>query len=212
MIDVAATFDLRCQAVVSDMSQPLGFAVGNALEVKEALDALTGRYIPGLTELSLTLSCRMVRIAEPEMTEHQAEARVLSALQSGDAYNQFLRWAAAQGADVSYLTSPERLPTATNRIIVSAQQGGWISDVNPRDIGWAALRLGAGRLVQGDLVDYAAGVVLRRRVGDIVRAGEPLAEIHFNSQDPAVALSLVESAFSIANNPTPGRDVVLEVL
>ncbi|MFJ4624016.1 thymidine phosphorylase [Streptomyces sp. NPDC088812] len=212
MADLARAFGLRCRAVLTDMSQPLGHAVGNALEVREALAALRGEQVPGLSELSRALARLMLQNAEPELTDDAADRRVAHALDSGAAHELFLRWAGAQGADVRVLREPGLLPTAPRRAVVSADRSGWVAAVEPVVIGTAALRVGAGRLVRGAALDHAAGVVLRRRVGDPVRAGDPLAEIHYTDADPAVAVALTGSAFTIAAEPPAARPLIHDVL
>jgi pyrimidine-nucleoside phosphorylase len=211
MVRLAASFGLGCRAVLSDMSQPLGYAVGNALEVKEALLALRGEEIPGLSELCRVLSRLMLQSADPSLTDTAADERISDVLDSGAAHEQFLRWAVAQGADVRLLEEPSLLPTAPHREIIAADQPGWIQTVDPRSIGTAALRVGAGRLVQDAPLDHAAGVVLRRRVGDLVSAGEALAEVHYTGGDAATAIALTRSAFTIGTQPPAPVPVVHEI-
>jgi pyrimidine-nucleoside phosphorylase len=211
MVRLAGSFGLRCRAVLSDMSQPLGYAVGNALEVKEALLALRGAEIPGLSELCRVLSRLMLQSAEPGLTDAAADDRISRVLDSGAAHEQFLRWAAGQGADVRLLEEPSLLPTALYQEIVTADRPGWVRTVDPRSIGTAALRVGAGRLVQDALLDQAAGVVLRRRVGDWVNAGDSLAEVHYTGGDAATAIALTRSAFTIGPEPPVLSPVVHEI-
>ncbi|HET9254212.1 MAG TPA: thymidine phosphorylase [Pseudonocardiaceae bacterium] len=208
MVDLARTFGLPCWAVLTDMSQPLGYAVGNALEVKEALEVLRGARIPGLSELCRVLSRLMLRMADPGLTDAAADQRVSHVLDSGAAHERFLRWAGAQGADVRVLAQPELLPTAPHRKIVIADRPGWVEAVDPRAIGGAAVRVGAGRLVHGAPLDHAAGVTLRRRVGDRVGIGDPLAEVHYTNGDAATAVALTYSAFTIGAQPPAVRPMV----
>jgi pyrimidine-nucleoside phosphorylase len=211
MVDVATGAGLHCRAVLTDMSQPLGYAVGNALEVREALDALRGEDVPGLTDLSLTISALMLRSAEPGLTPAAAERKVSETLASGAGYEQFVRWAAAQGAEPGALDEPGGLPVAAHQVEVLAKDDGYVNNVDPRAIGTAAMRVGAGRLVKGGALDHAAGVVLRRRVGDAVAAGEPLAVIHHrDGVEPPV--DLVAGAFGLAESAPPRPPVVLQVI
>ncbi len=212
MLELGGRFGLRCRAVLTDMSQPLGYAVGNALEVKEALRLLRGETIPGLSELCGLLSRLMLQSAQPELSDEAADAIVARALETGAAHERFVRWATAQGADPRQLMNPDLLPTAQHRTSVCADRSGWVTSVDPRAIGSAALRLGAGRLTQSAAIDHAAGVLLRRRVGDAVRAGEPLAELHASHPDFAAALDLARSAFTIGADRAASRAVIHEVL
>jgi pyrimidine-nucleoside phosphorylase len=211
MVEVATGAGLRCQAVLTDMSQPLGYAVGNALEVREALDALRGVDVPGLTGLSRTISALMLRAADHDLTPAAAERKVDEMLAAGAGYEQFLRWAAAQGAEPGALDEPGGLPTAANQTPVLADRAGFVSTVDPRLIGTAAMRVGAGRLVKGGPLDHAAGVVLRRRVGDQVAAGEPLAVIHHRDgvQPP---VDLIRDAFRVTESAPAEPPVVLQII
>ncbi|MGW4369369.1 thymidine phosphorylase [Nocardia takedensis] len=212
MVDLAAAFGLRCRAVLTDMSQPLGRAVGNALEVKQALAVLRGERVPGLSDLCRTLTRIMVQIAEPDLSDAAAEERIGAVLDDGHAHARFLLWAAAQGADRRQLENPDRLPTARHRAIVTADRAGWVVGVDPVAIGTAAVRVGAGRVTKGAVLDHAAGIVLRQRVGDRVAAGDQLAEIHYTDADPAVALDLTTNAYRIEADRPSARPVVHEVL
>ncbi|OON32459.1 MULTISPECIES: thymidine phosphorylase [unclassified Micromonospora] len=197
MVDIATGFGLRCRAAITDMSQPLGYAVGNALEVREAVAALHGEHVPGLTPLCRILARMMVQLADPTLDDEAAGAQVDHAIASGAAYDIFRRWARAQGADTRCLDDPDRLPTAPHRTTVTATESGWITGVDPRAVGTAALHVGAGRLLRDATIDHGAGVVLHRRVGDRVTAGSPLAELHHTKGDPDTALALVRSAFAV---------------
>jgi len=197
MVDLATRFGLDCRAVLSDMSQPLGFAVGNALEVKEALAALRGDSIPGFTELCRVLSRLMLQLALPDLSDAEADQQVSVAVSSGAAHEKFLQWARAQGADAAQLANPDLLPTAPRREFIRADRTGWVESIDPRAIGNAALRVGAGRLVQGAPIDHSAGIVLQRRVGDAVAAGDCLAEIHYDEGDITSAKNLTASAFTL---------------
>ncbi|ONH31426.1 thymidine phosphorylase [Pseudofrankia asymbiotica] len=211
MVEVATGAGLRCRAVLTDMSQPLGYAVGNALEVREALDVLRGQEIPGLTELCRTIAALMLRSADPGLAPEEAERKVRGTLAGGEGYEQFLRWAAAQGAEPDALAEPGGLPIAECQEQVLADRDGYVHDVDPRAIGTAAMRVGAGRLVKGGPLDHSAGVVLRHQVGDQVSAGEPLAVIHHrDGVEPPVGL--VRDAFRVSESPPSARPVVLQVI
>jgi pyrimidine-nucleoside phosphorylase len=211
MVEVATGAGLRCRAVLTDMSQPLGYAVGNALEVREALDVLRGREVPGLTEVSRTIAALMLRSAEPDLAPEAAERKVSAVLAGGEGYEQFLRWAVAQGAEPDALAEPGGLPTADCREQVVADREGYLEEIDPRAIGTAAIRVGAGRLVKDGPLDHSAGVVLRHRVGDHVSIGEPLAVIHHrHGVEPPV--DLVRDAFRVSESAPPGKPVVLQII
>jgi len=212
MVQLAGAFAIPCRAALTDMSQPLGHAVGNALEVKEALGVLRGEHVPGLSELCRILARMMLQLADPELSDCRADDTVAEAIDGGAAHEQFLSWARAQGADVRCLEQPELLPTAPYRTVVTAERSGWVAEVAPRAIGTAALRVGAGRLVHEAVLDPAAGVVLHRRVGDLVRAGEQLADVHHSSDDADDAVALARSAFTIRDERCAASPVVIGVI
>jgi pyrimidine-nucleoside phosphorylase len=212
MLDLARAFGLPCRVVLSDMSQPLGYAVGNALEVREALAALRGQHVPGLSEVCQVIARLMLQLAEPGLPEAAADGRIAAVLGDGSAHRIFLRWAAAQGGDARVLADESLLPHARYRQTVAADRDGFVSAIDPRAIGAAAIRLGAGRLVQGEQLDHAAGIVLCCRVGSRVQRGEPVAVVHYGARDPEPALALTHSAFTIGDTPGPERPAVHRIL
>lgn len=199
MVELAKRFGIKCRAVISDMSQPLGYAVGNALEIKEAIKVLKGVEIPGLTELCIELSRLMLQVVKPELTEVQARQQVAHAISSGLAYKKFLNWASAQGADEETLLEPDKLPTAKYTISVKANKSGWIESLDPRIIGNAALQLGANRGVKGSVIDHSVGIIVRKHVGDKVIKNQEIAEIHYNTTDIENPKEMVISAFNIGD-------------
>lgn len=213
MVRLAQRFDLPAAAVLTDMSQPLGRAVGNALEVAEALAVLRGEYVPGLSELCREVARRMLCAANPSLPGTVAGERVDAALMSGGAHERFVAWAGSQGADTRVLHDPALLPSAPHREVVIAERAGWVTDVDPRRVGSAATRVGAGRFLLNAPLDPSAGVELCRRVGDRVEAGAPLAVLH-HAGGAAVetAMALLSRAFSIGTAPPPPRPVLLRVL
>lgn len=212
MVQVAMAFGLPCQAVLTDMSQPLGQAVGNALEVEEALTALRGIDVPGLTGLCRELAQRMLQIAEPGLDTTAAEARVDAAWRGGFGHEQFLRWARAQGAQPGLLDRPGSLPSTRHRTAVVADRSGRVQEIDPRAVGRAALRMGAGRLVHGARIDPAVGVVVHRRVGDTVAHGEALAEVHHHGDDAAAAaVTALRAAFRLSDEVPITPPLVYEV-
>jgi pyrimidine-nucleoside phosphorylase/thymidine phosphorylase len=207
MTRIGRSFGLPTRAVLSDMSQPLGYAVGNAVEVKEAIAVLRGEEVPGLTELCRVLARLMLQVADPGLSDAAADARTGAALTSGAAFEQFRRWVAAQGGDVEQVDRPELLPTARHVQIVTAPESGWVHALDARLVGVAAARIGAGRLAKDQPLDHAAGVVLRHKVGDQVSRGDALAEVHLNAVDEDAAVR-VHGAFTIGPRPSSATPVI----
>lgn len=198
-------------AVLSRMDEPLGYAVGNALEVQEAADALKGRGPADLVELSLTLAAHMVHLAG--IAESPEEARPLAerALAGGFAWEKFRELVSAQGGSTEALDG-EGLPRARCRVAVKAPCTGYVQGVAARRIGEAAGNLGGGRQALGQAVDPAVGVVLRRKAGDYVKAGEELAVLHAQDKERAEALAAeLAGAWRIAQEPPEPRPLVYEV-
>lgn len=175
LLDVAARNGLPTTVIISSMEAPLGRAVGNALEVREAIDTLSGGGPADLRELSLTLAQHMVARAFPD---RDAAADVRRALDSGAGLAKFRQMVEAQGGDVRAIDQPSRLPAAPRVVPLLATASGYVSAIDARALGVGAMRLGAGRARAGDAIDPAVGLVLRAGVGDFLKAGEAWADAH----------------------------------
>ena len=200
---VAATRALgaKASAFVTDMNQPLGQAVGNALEVRESIDILRGKGPADVRELTLVLAARMLSLAGVGPSD--AEARVLAerALDSGAAWQKFLELVEAQGGDVSAIDRPEpRLARAPHIETVAATRSGTLTAVRNFQLGETIVRLGGGRLAKEDAIDPAVGAMILRRIGDTVKAGEPLAELHLAKPDAGFT-ERIRECFVITDAP-----------
>ncbi|WP_043932886.1 pyrimidine-nucleoside phosphorylase [Bacillus sp. EB01] len=183
MVRIGNNVGRKTMAVISDMSQPLGFAIGNALEVKEAIDTLKGEGPEDLAELSLTLGSYMVFLAGK--AESLADARLLleAAIADGSALEKMKVFLSSQGGDASVVEDPSRLPQAKFIMPLEAKTSGYVSEIIADEVGTAAMLLGAGRATKESEIDLAVGLVLKKKIGDKVEAGESLAEIHSNSEE-----------------------------
>lgn len=170
-------------AIISDMSQPLGFAIGNALEVKEAIETLQGKGPKDLTELVLTLGSQMVILAGKAKTSEEAKEMLLDAIHSGKALAKFKEFLANQGGDASIVDDLTKLPQAKYKIELPAKQSGYISRMVADEIGVASMILGAGRATKEDVIDSAVGLVLHKKVGDKVEEGESILTIYSNREN-----------------------------
>jgi pyrimidine-nucleoside phosphorylase len=168
--------------VLSDMDQPLGMAVGNALEVREAIETLKGSGPTELTELCLTLGAKMLVLGESVLSEAQGRAALLEAIRSGTALERFRSWVAAQGGDPRIADEPLLLPSSACCREVRAVRAGWVTGFDAEGIGRAAMALGAGRERVEDTIDPGAGLVLAARVGDHVKEGGLLSTLHARSE------------------------------
>jgi pyrimidine-nucleoside phosphorylase len=194
----------RTVCLLSDMNQPLGNAVGNAIEVAEALETLHGYGPEDLREHCLHVSAHMLRIGNRAGDLDEGRRLAETALADGSAFEKFRTLVEVQGGDVSYVDKPERLPRATLIEPVPSPRGGWLKQVDARAIGEAAVALGAGRAKKTDAIDHAVGLVIPRKVGERVEAGGHLFTIHSNDpQKLAEARRQVLAAHIIADEPTP---------
>jgi len=180
MVAIGRLSGRRVIALLSDMNQPLGWAVGNALEVKEAIDTLHGHGPDDFTEHCLVVASYMLVLGGRAPDLQTARAMAEEALRKGGAWEKFRTLVAAQGGDLEQVDHPENLPTARLIETIEAPQEGYLSMVHARQIGETALLLGAGRAKKGDPIDHAVGVIVHHKVGDHVSKGEPLFTIHAN--------------------------------
>lgn len=187
MINIGRNAGRKVTAIISDMSQPLGYAVGNILEVKEAIDTLKGEGPEDLTELSLVLASHMVFLAGIGEDIQQSRDLVEEQISNGQALEKFKEMVERQGGDVSYIEHPEKFDLACRRIQVEAAKDGKISEINALEIGRLAEILGAGRETLEDEIDLTAGLVLNKKVGDSVQEGELIATLHTNKSDEELA-------------------------
>jgi pyrimidine-nucleoside phosphorylase len=182
MVEIGRLAGRRTAALISDMNQPLGFAVGNALEVVEAIETLQGNGPDDFRDHAFEVAAYMLTLAEKVDDVVAARQMVADVLASGKAWEKFRELVAAQGGDVSYVDHPEKLPAASLIETVTAPHGGYLSEVNARIVGETAVALGAGREKKGQPIDHAVGIVVHHNVGDQVEAGQPLFTIHANQQ------------------------------
>ncbi|RLY77154.1 pyrimidine-nucleoside phosphorylase, partial [Staphylococcus hominis] len=183
MVSIGNNVGRNTMAIISDMSQPLGRAIGNALELKEAIDTLNGQGPEDLTELVLTLGSQMVVLAERASTLEEARQLLNEAIENGSALDKFKTFLENQGGDASVVDSPELLPTAEYQIDYKAKSSGVVSELIANEIGVASMMLGAGRQTKEDDIDLSVGIVLNKKVGDNVNEGESLLTIHSNREN-----------------------------
>lgn len=187
MVEIGRGVGRRVAAVISDMNQPLGYAVGNALEVREAIDTLHGGGPPDFREHCLTIAGKMIELAGKAPDLDAAKALAARALDEGAAWTKFVEWITAQGGDPAVLDNPELLPQAPLRETVPAPRAGYIAVIDAAEVGQTGVKLGGGRARKGDPIDYSVGIVHHAKVGDQVREGDPLLTIHARSQESAAA-------------------------
>ncbi len=183
MVKIGNNVGRKTMAIISDMSQPLGFAIGNALEVQEAIDTLKGHGPADLNELCYTLGSQMVVLGGKAKTIEEARTMLEEVVANGAALEVLKKFITAQGGDASVVDEPSRLPQAKYQFDVPAKEEGYIAKIEADDIGTAAMLLGAGRATKESEIDLAVGLVLHKKVGDQVAEGESLMTIHANTEN-----------------------------
>ncbi len=183
MVKIGQGVGRKVAAVLTDMNQPLGAAVGNALEVRETIETLRGGGPADFRAHCLTIGGKMIELAGKAGSLAEAERMLAESLDNGRAWAKFVEWITAQGGDPSQLENPDTLPTASLIKTVKAPRGGYIAAVDAAEVGKTGVELGGGRQKKGDPIDYAVGIMCHAKVGMRLAAGDPLFTIHANAQD-----------------------------
>ncbi|NCE77522.1 pyrimidine-nucleoside phosphorylase [Turicibacter sp. TS3] len=212
MVEIGRDAQRQTVAFLTDMNQPLGLAIGNALEVKEAIETLKGHGPKDLEELVLQLASQMVVLAKKAPDVETAYEQLKEKLHRGEAFNKFKEFVQAQGGDVAQIENPDLLPKADSIIPVKASQSGYVHQIDALSIGLAAMKLGAGRATKDDMIDMAVGVVLDKKVGDSVGEGDVLAYIHANRVDNEEAISYIQKAYCICKDPVCPPTLIYDVI
>ena len=181
MVEIGRGVGRKVAAVIADMNQPLGQAVGNALEVKEAIDTLHGAGPTDFREHCLTVAGKMIELAGKAANLEAAKSMLAGSLNDGTAWAKFTEWITAQGGDRAVLDNPDLLPKAPLVEIVPAPQRGFITAIDAIEVAQTAVMLGGGRAKKGDPIDYGVGIIHHAKVGDEVVQGDPLLTIHANA-------------------------------
>ncbi len=182
MVQIAHLAGRKAVALLSDMNQPLGHAVGNALEVREAIETLQSGGPADFREHCLVVAAHMLHLGGKAADEEEGRALAEAAIADGRAWEAFRKLVIAQGGDVSYVDDPDKLPAARIVKALPAPQDGYLAEIHARKVGEAAVILGAGRTRKGDPVNHAVGIVVHHKVGDFLKAGEPVMSIHADDE------------------------------
>ncbi|MBU3190921.1 pyrimidine-nucleoside phosphorylase [Clostridium bowmanii] len=198
MVDIGTNVSRNTIGVITDMDQPLGFAVGNALEVKEAIDTLKGEGPEELTELCLTLGAHMLVLGKKAKDAQEAREILKDIIKSGKGLQKLRELVVAQGGNPAYVDDPSLFPLPTIVEPIISTQEGYVKAIKADDIGKAALVLGAGRETKESIIDLAVGIVLHKKIGDFVKIGDAIATIYANdSEKQKVAIKMVLNAYEI---------------
>jgi len=213
MVGIGRRADKRVQALITDMSQPLGYAIGNALEIMEVSQTLHSAGPNDLTRLSLELAARMIHLGRITETIEEAREVAQRKLLDGSGYAKLKEAIEAQGGNSLVLERFELLPNATGAREITSPRAGFVSAIAAKDIGLASAMIGAGRANKDDQIDPAVGVILEVKVGEKVEAGAVLCRLYYTKDDRLEdAAQLVEDAFHISSNKPDERELILEVV
>lgn len=212
MVKIGKSLSRDTRAVLSDMNEPLGFAVGNSLEVKEAIEALKGNGPKDLMDLCYT--CGAIMLEQAKIAKNRNEAKVMleEVIKNGKALEKFMLMVEAQGGDISYIKDPNKFEVSNNIIKVKSEKEGFIKSINALEIGESSMRLGAGRETMKDIIDMSSGIVLSKKVGDYVNKGDVLCTLYTNKNNYENVIEDVKNAFVLTDKEVKVHPVVWEIV
>ena len=213
MTNIGNCVGRRTMAVISDMNQPLGYAVGNSIEVIEAINTLRGKGPTDLTELTVTLGSNMLVLGGIYDSQDEARQEVINTIRKGEAINKLKEWIELQGGDKEAVDDISRLPKAkyTEEVMINIK--GYVEQINTEEIGRAALVLGAGRENKESKIDLAAGLVIHKKVSDKIEEDRCIATIYYNDKTKAdEAKSIIKNAYKITDQPVNKPELIYEII
>jgi pyrimidine-nucleoside phosphorylase len=212
MVKIGKANGRAVSALITSMDAPLGFAIGNILELEEAIAVLKGGGPEDLTEICLALASEMARLSL-SISEEEARRRARECLKSGLAYEKFKEWISAQGGDVSYAENPDKLAKAPCCREILARADGYVSKMDTEMIGLTSVSLGAGRVKKEDVIDPTAGIILRKKAGDAVCKGEVIATLYAADQSRlSVGALAFDDAVTISAEKPPRIPLIYKII
>ena len=209
MVKIGKGAGKNMRALITDMDEPLGFAVGNILEVKEAIDTLKGNGPEDFTDLCLLLGSRMVLLSGLASDEKEAEDMLKASIADGRALDQLARFVKAQGGDDSYVYDPSKYENAAFTKVLTADKDGFVESIICDEAGLASMMLGGGREKKDDIIDLSVGIVFEKKKGDAVKKGDSIAVMHYNDETKIdAAFERLSNAVTIGEKD-PGRKKIL---
>ncbi|MFD1465086.1 pyrimidine-nucleoside phosphorylase [Lapidilactobacillus mulanensis] len=212
LVEIGRQNNVPCVAYLTDMNQPLGYTIGNALEIKESIDVLRGEGPEDVTELTLILGAEMLVLAKIADTTEQARTILEGKIKDGSALAAFKQLITDQNGDASIVDHPEKLPQALTTLDITAKNSGYITGMQTNDLGLASVKLGGGRAKKADLVDPAVGIVLHKKIGDSVKIGEALATLYLNAAAPQEVQDQVLNSFEIGSEKPEPLTLIHEII
>lgn len=213
MVSIGKQAGKQTAAVITDMDQPLGYAVGNALEVKEAIDTLHGQGPEDFKTVVYALGKMMLLFAEKAGSEEEAVQKMDAVIADGSALLKFAEFVRAQGGDDSYVLEPEKLPKAAYEILVRSEKSGYVKRILAENVGLACMTLGGGRETKDSAIDLSVGIVFQKKIGSKVNEGDCLAAIYANDQQKAEkAYQMILDAYEFSRQEVKVPNIIKQVL
>lgn len=212
MVDIGDELHRDTRAILTDMSQPLGKAIGNSLEVIEAINTLNGHGPSDLVELCINAGAIMLLQAGRTTSKEEGIALLKQKIESKEALDKLAALVEAQGGDKSYIYHPEKFEKAKHIVELKSTRSGYVNEINALEIGVAAMKLGAGRATKEDVIDFASGIVLNKKVGDKVEVGETLCTLHTNIDQFDDVKNEAEMAFKLSKDPIKVAPIIHEIV
>lgn len=212
MVEIGEEVGRKTVAVISNMNEPLGLAIGNALEVKEAIDTLNGRGPKDLEEVCIELASQMLCLAKCGEVE-ELKVKLHELLINGKAFEKFKEFISAQGGDVKTIDDTSLLPNAKKLQQYKAKETGYIAKIEAEKLGFASMMLGGGRAKKSDSIDYGVGIVLERKVGEFVNKGDSLLTLYINNEDKLDdVIKLLDDAFVYSENKIDEEPLIAKII
>ncbi len=212
MVTIGKQLDRQTIAIISDMNQPLGYEIGNANEVKEAVEVLQGKRVEDLRELAIELATHMTILGGVYQNYNEATQSLEKLIDNGDALNCFMDFIKAQGGDITVIEDLSKLPGSSYKVEVKADQKGYIHEMEADEIGVAAMHLGAGRATKDDDINHGVGITLRKKIGDPVESGDTLAILNSDQENVENIINIVKDAYTIKSEKTNKQKMIYEVI
>jgi pyrimidine-nucleoside phosphorylase len=213
LVDIGVMMGKEVVALITDMTQPLGYCIGNTLEILESLDVMQGNGPEDVTELTIELGAYMLLLGRVIKDVEQGRQKMRQALSDGSALEKFRQLVRLQGGDLEVITDPSKFARAANQTALLSEQAGYVQSINAEAIGIASMLLGAGRERIDSNIDHAAGIILKKKVGDTVSNGEALCVLEYNDDRKLHnAIELIKHAYSIGDAPPTKTPLIKQVI
>lgn len=212
MVSIGKYFKKDTRAILTDMDEPLGLAVGNNLEVIEAINTLKGNGPKDLTELCIKAGAIMLLQAKICTSFEEGEKLLQSKIENGEAFKKFVEFVEAQGGDITYVLNTSKFEKSKYEVSINSTKSGYVTKIDALEIGEFAMKLGAGREKIEDKIDYSAGIILSKKIGDFVNSGDELCKIYTNKENYEEIIKEIKNSFIISENKPENRKIIYKII